>query len=120
MPAQNLWSISCGLGSVGIAGVVYASVVGLSMGRLEGRYVPVLEDWMWHVVFPLIGYGLLIAAAALVWFCLVPGLYLIAALLLVLLFIGIHNAWDVAASISVGPTEAANKPEENVPTSGDG
>jgi hypothetical protein len=112
MPAQNLWSLSIGLGCLGAGGVVYALISGLSMRRLQGRYVPVLEDWLWHAIFPGLVYALLLAAAILLWSAPIVSLYAIAALLLILLFIGIHNAWDVAASISLRPTEEAAKPEQ--------
>jgi hypothetical protein len=112
MPAQNLWSLSIGLGLLGAGGVLYAIISGASMRRLEGRYVPVLEDWLWHVIFPGIVYAGLLAAAVLLWYCPVFSLYTIAVLLLILLFIGIHNAWDVATSISLRPTEDAQKPEQ--------
>jgi len=115
MPAQTVWSLSIGLGAVGAGGVLYASISGASMRRLEGRYVPVLEDWLWHVIFPGIVYLGLLAAAVMVFCRPVIGLYIIAVLLLVLLFIGIHNAWDVAASISLRPADDAQKPAEKPP-----
>jgi hypothetical protein len=116
MPAQSLWSLSVGLGIVGAAGVVYASISGASMRRLEGRYVPVLEDWLWHAIFPGMVYALLLGAAILLWYWPVHSLYVIAALSLVLLFIGIHNAWDVAASISMRPAEDPHVPEQQAST----
>jgi hypothetical protein len=116
MPAQNLWSLSIGLGVVGAGGILYASVSGASMRRLEGRYVPVLEDWLWHAIFPGMVYALLLGAAILLWYWPLVSLYTIAALLLVLLYIGIHNAWDVAASISMRPTEDPHEPEQQSTT----
>ncbi len=115
MPGQNLWSLSIGLGLLGAGGVVYALISGLSMHRLDSRYIPVLEDWLWHAIFPGLVYALLLAAAILLWCAPIVSLYAIAALLLILLFIGIHNAWDVAASISLRPTDEAPKPEQKSP-----
>src|SRR5437879_12370592 len=43
------------LAAVGVAGIVYMAVV-IRRARRQTRYVPVLEDWPWHCVFPLIAY----------------------------------------------------------------
>jgi hypothetical protein len=60
------------------------------------QYKPVAEDWIFHGVAPTLCYvGLLVAAIALRVETEV-SLYLIASATLVLLFVGIHNAWDVA------------------------
>jgi hypothetical protein len=115
MPAQTLWSLSIALGIVGTGGVLYAIISGASMRRLDGRYVPVLEDWLWHVISPSLLYVLLVAAAILLWYWPAIALYMIATVLLELLFIGIHNAWDVAASISLRPVDETPKPEQKSP-----
>jgi hypothetical protein len=111
MPGQTLLSLSIALGAVGAVGILFGIVSAASMRRLEGRYVPVLEDWLWHAVFPGLVYALLLSAAVLLWYSPTFGLYSIAALLLMLLFIGIHKAWDVAASISMRPSEEPQPPE---------
>jgi hypothetical protein len=115
MPGQNLWSLGIGLGLVGAGGVLYAIISGVSMRRLDGRYVPVLEDWLWHVMFPGSVYAGLLAAGLLLQRAPVVSLYSIAVLLLLLLLIGIHNAWDVAAAISLRPVDDAQKPESKPP-----
>ncbi|MGA3158468.1 MAG: hypothetical protein ABSE43_12945 [Steroidobacteraceae bacterium] len=115
MPGQNLLSLGVGLGLVGAGGIFYAIISGVSMRRLDGRYVPVIEDWLWHVIFPGIVYAGLLASAVLLQCSPLVSLYAIAVLLLVLLFIGIHNAWDVAAAISLRPVDEAQKPEPQRP-----
>src|SRR5207253_5409849 len=35
------------LAAVGVAGIVYMAVV-IRRARRQTRYVPVLEDWLWH------------------------------------------------------------------------
>jgi Co/Zn/Cd efflux system component len=75
----------------------------------------VLEDWLWHVISPSLLYVLLVAAAILLWYWPAIALYMIATVLLGLLFIGIHNAWDVAASISLRPVDETPKPEQKSP-----
>src|SRR5205809_822707 len=44
------------LGATAIAGVVYVLVVLRRMLRQTG-YKPVLEDWVWHLVLPMLGYA---------------------------------------------------------------
>lgn len=105
MPGQNLLGFSIGIGLTAAVGLVYASIVAINMANLEGRYVPVPEDWLWHVILPTLSYALLGAAAGVIWWLPPLSLYLVGGLLLALLFIGIHNAWDVAASISLRPAD---------------
>jgi hypothetical protein len=115
MPGQNLLGFCIGLALASMAGLVYACVVGINMTRLEGRYVPVPDDWLWHVILPITAYALLGAAAGIVWWFPAASLYLVGGLLLALLFIGIHNAWDVAASISLRPVDDQAKRDESTP-----
>lgn len=85
--------VSSALGVSAIAGIGYMVIV---LRRLlqPTQYKKVLEDWIWHVVLPFLGYiALLVAHMALrhdqPW-----ALHAIGAVALLLLFIGIHNAWD--------------------------
>jgi hypothetical protein len=64
-------------------------------------YKPVLEDWLWHALFPLIAYAALLAAAVLLPRDPVAILFLVGATALFLLFIGIHNAWDAVTYVAV-------------------
>jgi O-antigen/teichoic acid export membrane protein len=101
VPHQNLMSLSLGFGAVGLAGLIYAATIAASMRRHSGDYVPVQEDWLWHVILPTLVYGVLFVMALLLWLQPEQSLYGVAASSALLLFIGIHNAWDVAVSISV-------------------
>jgi hypothetical protein len=68
--------------------------------RLAG-YQLVLSDWLWYTLLPLISYTVLVVAAILL--LIYPGavLFIIAAVTLLLLFTGIHNAWDVVTYMAV-------------------
>jgi len=101
VPRQNVMSLSLGFGAVGIAGLVYAGSIATALRRYTSDYVPVGEDWLWHVILPSLVYGALLAMAFLIWHRPEQSLYGIAASSTLLLFIGIHNAWDVAVSISM-------------------
>ena len=86
-PAAVLW------GLLGLCGIAYAAVVTSRMRR-QGAYKPVFEDWLFHVLLPLGAYSTLAAAAFAAGFHLRAALFGIGAAALLLLFIGIHNAWD--------------------------
>ena len=79
-------------GLVGLAGMAYSAI---TARRLRTHvYNPVFEDWMFHAILPFTAYTTLAASA---WEALPhehEALFAVAAGLLVLLFIGIHNAWD--------------------------
>jgi hypothetical protein len=88
------------LGAVSVAGIVYMAVV-IRRARRPLHYVPVLEDWLWHCVFPLIAYVTLLVAALVLWRDPPRSLLVIGATALFLLFIGIHNAWDAVTYIAL-------------------
>src|SRR5260370_35938913 len=52
-PWQALWNAGLLLGLAGLGGMTYAVIV-LRRTRRQTDYQPVLEDWMWHTVFPLV------------------------------------------------------------------
>ena len=80
-------------GFVGLSGIVYAFVVVRRM-RVQTAYKPVFEDWLFHCLLPCASYLTLFVSAVLAAVRPRPALFLIAAATLLLLFIGIHNAWD--------------------------
>jgi cytochrome bd-type quinol oxidase subunit 2 len=96
MPHQGVLSLSLGLGAAGLAGVLYVTFIAASIGRIKSDYVPVREDWIWNAILPAIAYGVLIACAFFVWRRPEQSMYGLAAASVLLMFIGIHNAWDVA------------------------
>lgn len=98
MPWHSLTPPSVIWGSTGGAGLIYTTIVIRRM-HAQSAYKPVLEDWLFHMVFPVIAYALLLAAACATPFHSRPGLFTLAAAGLLLLFIGVHNAWDSAVYI---------------------
>jgi hypothetical protein len=80
-----------GLG--GATGFCYVIVVARRTREQTG-YQPVLEDWLCHVVLPAVAYGGVAVAAVAARGHIDRALFGIAAAALLLLFIGIHNAWD--------------------------
>jgi hypothetical protein len=101
MPHQGVLSLSLGFGAAGVAGLVYVAVIAGGIVRIAGDYIPVHEDWIWNVALPGIVYGVLFAAAFLIWRRPAASMYGVAAASVLLVFVGIHNAWDVAIWNSV-------------------
>lgn len=86
-PVAILW------GLMGLYGMIYTVIVTRRL-RAQTAYRPVIEDWSFHVLLPLAAYVALVVAAVAAHAHERPALFLVAAAALLLLFIGIHNAWD--------------------------
>jgi hypothetical protein len=104
-PWQGLSRVSLALGVCGLVGVIYGVIVVLRARRQTG-YRPVWEDWLWHAVLPLIAYALLLISAILLRSYPHRVLFVVGATALLLLLIGIHNAWDTVTYIAVGGLQA--------------
>lgn len=92
-PWTALPQVAVTVGLTGVGGLVYGVIVARRMRR-QRDYIPVLEDVLWHLIFPLVAYAILILAAILLLGGWTPALFGVAAVTLALLFIGIHNSWD--------------------------
>ena len=92
-PWPTLEFPSIALGLTGVAGLAYVVMV-LVTTRKGTNYKMVLEDWIWHIILPFGAYGALTTGS--VWLRPHPlrALFGIGGAALLLLFIGIHNAWD--------------------------
>lgn len=110
-PWPALWQAGLLLGLAGLGGVTYVGVI-LQRTRHQTDYEPVLEDWLWHIVLPLIAYTCLIAAAILLPVLPGPTLFGIAAVALLFLFIGIHNAWDTVTYIVIEESQPDDKRQD--------
>jgi hypothetical protein len=108
-PWRSLSSVALALGACGVAGVTYGVVV-VRRARRQSAYSPVLEDWIWHAVLPLIAYGLILVAAVALRSFPQRVLFMVGTAALLLLFIGIHNAWDTVTYIAVGGFERPKEP----------
>ena len=97
VPGQTPLSLAACTGLIGAVGVVYGAVVVRWIRLMGASYQPVRADWVWNVVLPLIAYGCLLAASGLLLARARAGLYCVGAVAMVLLFVGIHNAWDMVA-----------------------
>ena len=110
-PWQALWQAGVLLGLSGLGGVSYVLIV-LRRVRRQRDYQPVLEDWLFHTVLPLVAYTALVVAALLLPGQPAPALFVIAAGTVLLLFIGIHNAWDNVTYIALELSQPQNKRQD--------
>jgi cbb3-type cytochrome oxidase subunit 3 len=81
---------------VGLGGLAYTLVVARRMRR-QSAYRPELEDWLFHALLPLVAYAVLALSAVAAGTHTHEALFGIAFAVLLLLFVGIHNAWDAVA-----------------------
>ena len=83
-------------GAVGLAGLVYMILTVRRMHR-QDAYALDWEDRIFHVILPFLAYGLLVASSLASITHARQALFGVGATTLLLLFIGIHNAWDAVA-----------------------
>jgi hypothetical protein len=93
IPWEGITAVAVILGLTGLFGTAYSLNVARRM-RIQTLYEPVFEDWLFHVLLPLASYVAVAVAGCVAHSHVRPALFLVAAAVLVLLFIGIHNAWD--------------------------
>jgi hypothetical protein len=110
-PWRTLTGPAAVLVTCGAVGLVYMALV-TRRAKRQTAYKPVLEDWLWHSLFPFAAYGALMLAALIMVRGSTDALFCIAAVTLVLLFIGIHNAWDNVTYIAIELTEPENKRQD--------
>jgi hypothetical protein len=110
-PWQALWPVGLLLGLSGLGGVTYIIIV-LRRASRQTDYQPVLEDWLWYMVLPFVSYATLVVAALLLPGYPAPALFVIATGTMLLLFIGIHNAWDNVTFIASQLSQPQNKSQD--------
>ena len=82
----------------GLAGLAYTAIVFRRALRQTG-YQPVFEDWLWHTMLPAVAYVMLLVSGILLVHEAAP--FFVGASVLLLVFIGIHNAWDTVTYVAL-------------------
>jgi len=90
---------------IGACGVVYSLAV-LRRAMRQKDYKPVLEDWTWHAALPILSYAALLAAGLRLLGPTEDALYFVGGATLLLVFIGIHNAWDTVTYVMLERSKA--------------
>jgi len=99
-PWHALSSAGLVLDGCGVAGLAYALMI-IRHARRQTGYSPDAEDWFWYSALPLAGYASLLSAGILLKRSPTTSLFVVAATALLLMFVGIHNAWDTVTYIAV-------------------
>jgi len=92
-PWSSLGPLSAALGLFGIAGIAFSALV-IHRTRRQTGYQPDAEDWFWYSWLPCFAYAVLTVTAFVLRSRTEPALFVVGAVTLGLLLIGIHNAWD--------------------------
>jgi hypothetical protein len=92
-PWQTIAVVAVVWGVLGFGGVAYTVIVARRM-RKQAAYKPEFEDWSFHVVLPLAAYAILAVSSFAAPSHTRAALFCVGCAALLLLFTGIHNAWD--------------------------
>lgn len=109
-PWHSLSYPSLGLGACGVAGVAYVVAISRRAWR-QTDYVPVFEDWLFHSVLPLVAYGAILAAAIVLPQHPRESLFVVGGSAVLVLFVGIHNAWDAVTYIALTRSRKSEETE---------
>jgi len=104
-PWPTIGAAQATIAVLGLAGIGYAAIT-IRRARGSMNYQPVFEDWLWHTILPTVAYLAIAFAAIVLHIDHSTGLFVIGGAALLLLFVGIHNAWDTAAYVAL---EAARR-----------
>jgi hypothetical protein len=96
VPWHGAAAVSMLWGLLGLSGVTYTFIVA-RRARSQTAYRPDLEDWIFHTLLPLAAYATLALTALAARTHADEALLGAGAATLLLLFIGIHNAWDAVS-----------------------
>jgi hypothetical protein len=98
------------LGSLGALG--YACLVVWRLGHVVS-YLPEWDDWLWYGALPFVAYAGLLLAALLLPGHTTQALFGVAAVQVLLLAVGIRNAWDVVTYLAFRPLpESSTNPDQ--------
>jgi hypothetical protein len=99
-PWRSLIAPAVLVGLTGLYGAVYIVRVFLRTRGLT-TYTPDLEDWAWYTMLPFVAYGAILCGAIGLFARPASALLAIAGGMVLLVFIGIRNAWDVVAFLVI-------------------
>lgn len=101
VPWHSLTYAGVMLGLTGLFGLGYVALVARRQ-RVLTVYRPELEDYIWYVGLPGLAYIGIVGGGISLRSAPGGGLYALAGAVVLLIFIGIHNAWDIVTFIAVG------------------
>ena len=99
-PWESLASAAVALGIVGAAGITYTAII-MRRVRHQSGYQLVFEDWLFHTALPFVAYAAVLTAGLTLTRDTVDASFGVAGASLLLLFIGVHNAWDTVMYVTI-------------------
>jgi len=99
-PWHSLFFAALSTGLVGLWGVGYLVRVTYLTKRLT-IYQPDTEDWIWYTVLPFVAYGTIFLGSVTLEWLPAKSLFALAGGVLLLILIGIRNAWDVVTFLVI-------------------
>ena len=116
VPWAHDMSLRLAVGSIAAGALIYSLIV-LRRTKRQESYEPAVEDWIWHVFLPFAAYSALIVGSILLRIDQQWPLFGFAGATLLLVCIGIHNAWDTVTYLTVAAwrnDENKRKPDNDV------
>jgi hypothetical protein len=98
-PWESLASAAVALGVVGVAGIMYTAIIMRRVTRQSG-YQLVFEDWLFHTGLPFVAYAAVLTSGLTLIRDTSDATFGVAGASLLLLFIGVHNAWDTVTFLA--------------------
>ena len=114
IPSQTWLSLGLLLTGGAVAGLIYAGRVWVQM-FVRRRFHVDMVDRMFYATVPLLGYLLVLAAGILLLLHLRWSAEVTAAALVVLLFAGVRNGWDMTTWIMMRTPTSVELPPPNEP-----
>lgn len=108
VPWDSLRPAGLAVAGCGVLGSLY-SVVVMRRAYRQSEYKPVFEDWLWHTILPPVAYLTLFVAGAVLVRHSAGALLAIGGASVLLVFVGIHNAWDTVTYLTVA--QATREPQ---------
>jgi len=112
-PWHSLLYPGLALGVVGLTGLLYVAATA-RRARRQTDYVPVLEDWLFHGGLPFLAYATFLVAGILLSGHARESLFAIGGSTVLVLFVGIHNAWDAVTHIALTRSRSSEGPDNPV------
>jgi len=99
-PWHSLFFAALSTGLIGLCGVGYLLRVTYLTKQLT-VYTPDTEDWIWYTVLPFVAYGVILSASIALLFLPAKSLFVVAGGVVLLVLIGVRNAWDVVTYLVI-------------------
>jgi len=105
-PWHALLRVAILTGLSGLIGFGYSARIAFRASKLS-TYKPDLEDWICYTILPLIAYGAIFGSSIGLMVAPASALFALAGGVILLIFTGIHNAWDVVTYVTIKDVDDA-------------